>query len=334
MRGARRHGRNAARQPRHVRRNRSRRRRGGSVADLVVRAASPAQERVIGADGARVIRAQGYRRRAESQPRHVHRRRAVREAAVAELAGDVAAPALERAPRDNGASMVAAGGDGGRAARKSRHVDGRGAHGRRAVAQLPVGVAAPALHATGIRERAGKPIAGRNADHAARKPGDVGRHGAIGSGAIAHLAGPVRAPALERAAAGHDRAAVEGAHGNLLHPGGEPAAQDGRRLDDRAARIECREAVLAPAANHACGIEAAGTGGTRAGGHHGRQPVEREDGHRRQGQKERPEGQGAHCKSMAEHGGAQYEPVSRAPPEPSAGSGAPHARRSRRGGNR
>ena len=88
------------------------------------------------------------------QARYLHGNIAVYVISVPELTVGVPAPALDAAAGGDGAGVVDAGGDGRDVLAQADDIHGQRTIRRRAVTELAVAVAAPALHAAAPRDRA------------------------------------------------------------------------------------------------------------------------------------------------------------------------------------
>src|SRR5439155_1061441 len=150
---------------------------------------------------------------------------------------------------------------------------------RRPVAELAVGVEAPALDPAGARQRAGVVGAGCDGRDAACKPGNVDRGRAVGLRPVAELAVGIVAPPLDPACA-RERAGAVAAGGN----GGDAACKTNDVDRGRAAGCppvaELAAAVVAPALDPACARERAAVQAGSADGGGGAGAPEPVDGGR------------------------------------------------------
>src|SRR5258706_271393 len=134
------------------------------------------------------------------QPADVDGCVALDECAVPDLAVHVVPPALHPAGGGQGAGVIGSHRNGADAAGEPADVHGRVALDGRAVADLAVGVVAPALDAAAGGQGAGVVAAGCDGHHAAGERADIDGRAALGGGGIAQPTKSVVAPALDAAA--------------------------------------------------------------------------------------------------------------------------------------
>src|SRR5690606_20229573 len=133
----------------------------------------------------------------------------------------------------------------------------------RAVTQLAVIVAAPALHRAGRGQRAAVGPAGGDLGHALAEPLHRPRDGAVVVAAVAQLAGIVLTPAQGGAA--FHRTGVAAAHAHGLHAAVHAGDGDGKGVGGQVAVAELAGQAIAPAAQGTAGQRGAGV--VAAGGH-------------------------------------------------------------------
>src|SRR5258706_5837098 len=187
---------------------------------------------------------------------------ALDECAVPDLAVHVVTPALHPAGGGQGAGVIGSHRNGADAAGEPADVHGRVALDGRAVADLAVGVVAPALDAAAGGQGAGVEVAGCDGADAAGEPADVHGCETLGGGAIAQPATAVVAPALD-AAAGGQGAGVIHARCDRNHPAGQPGHVGGCGAVNGRVIAELAVAVAAPALDPAAGGQGAGVGPSR-----------------------------------------------------------------------
>gem|GEM_PF-4219839 len=186
---------------------------------------------------------------------------------------EVIPPALDAAGGGQRTGVNIARRDGAHAARQPAHVHGGRTGGCRAVAELPVEVAPPALDAAGGGQRTGVNIARRDGAHAARQPAHVHGGGTGGCRAVAELPGEVAPPALD-AAGGGQRTGVTATRRDGAHAACQPAHVHGGGTVGCRAVAELPEAVIPPALDAAGGGQRTGVTATRRdGAHAARQPA-------------------------------------------------------------
>lgn len=194
------------------------------------------------------------------QAADVGRRTGVAKRRIAQLAVAIGAPAFGGAI-DHGARVHAAGSYGGDAAGEADRAHRFGAVGRRAIAQAPIGVDAPALHAAAGRDHAGVRRADCQRRDAAAQASHIHGRGSIGGGAIAKLAAGIPAPTLDPATAGKS-AAMPGAGSHRHHAAAQPGNIHRRGLGRGRTISQLAGGVEAPTFDAASGGQDAGVQST------------------------------------------------------------------------